>query len=107
MQTKTKNLKEHKIDIGIVNARFIKPFDKEMFDEILSRNKPIYIYEETASIGSLGERLCAYATNKKIKANITTFSIEDKFIEQGSTTQVLEKLELDVDSITKKIKDNH
>ena len=100
-------LKEHKIDIGIVNARFIKPFDKEMFNEILSRNKPIYIYEETASIGSLGERLCAYATNKKIKANITTFSIEDKFIEQGSTNQILEKLELDVESITNKIKDNH
>lgn len=101
------NLKEYKIDIGIVNARFIKPFDKEMFDEILSRNKPIYIYEETASIGSLGERLCTYATNKKIKANITTFSIEDKFVEQGSTSQILEKLELDVESITNKIKDNH
>ena len=100
-------LKQEKIDIGIVNARFIKPFDKEMFDEVLSRNKPIYIYEETASIGSLGERLCTYAANKKIKTNITTFSIEDKFIEQGSTIQVIEKLELDVDSITKKIKDNH
>ena len=99
------NLKEENIDIGIVNARFIKPFDKSMYEEILNRNKPIFIYEETAEIGSLGERLCRYAVNKNYKNNITTFSIEDKFIEQGSPEQVLKKLELDVDSITNKIKD--
>lgn len=99
------NLQKENIDIGIVNARFIKPFDKSMFEEILSKNNEIFIYEETAEIGSLGERLCSYAVNKNYKNNITTFSIEDKFIEQGSPEQVLKKLELDVDSITNKIKD--
>lgn len=98
------NLKEEKIDIGIINARYIKPFDNGLFEKILERNKPIFIYEETASIGSLGERLCTYAMNKKYKSNITCFSIDDKFIEQSTPDQALKKLELDVDSITKKIK---
>jgi 1-deoxy-D-xylulose-5-phosphate synthase len=100
-------LKQDKIDVGIVNARYIKPFDKSMFNEILNTNKPIFIYEEVSSIGSLGERLCSYAQNNNYKANIKCFAIEDKFIEQGTTNQVLEKLELDVESITNKIKDNH
>ena len=99
------NLKQENIDIGIVNARFIKPFDKSMYEEILNKNKPIFIYEETASIGSLGERLCSYAINKNYKNDITTLSIEDKFIEQGSPEQILKKLELDIDSVTSKIKD--
>lgn len=101
----TENLKQEKIDIGIINARFIKPFDKSLFEEILKKNKPIFIYEEVTCIGSLGEQLCAYAINKNYKNDITCFSIEDKFIEQGSTDQILKKLELDIDSITNKIKD--
>jgi 1-deoxy-D-xylulose-5-phosphate synthase len=99
-------LKQDKIDVGIVNARYIKPFDKSMLNEILNTNKPIFIYEEVSSIGSLGERLCAYAQNNNYKANIKCFAIEDKFIEQGNRNKVLEKLELDVDSIYSKIKDN-
>ena len=99
------NLKEEKIDIGIINARYIKPFDNVLFEKVLETSKPIFIYEETASIGSLGERLCTYAMNKKYKNNITCFSIDDKFIEQSTPDQALKKLELDVDSITKKIKD--
>ena len=99
-------LKQDKIDIGIVNARFIKPFDKSMFNEILCTNKPIFIYEEVSSIGSLGERLCTYAQNNNYKANIKCYAIDDKFIEQGNRNKVLEKLELDVDSIYNKIKDN-
>ncbi len=98
-------LKEDKINISIVNARFIKPFDKTMFNEILNKNKPIFIYEETASIGSLGERLCAYAQNNNIKSNINCYAIEDKFIEQGKRDLVLKKLELDIDSIYGKIKE--
>ena len=92
-------LKEDKKEISIINARFIKPFDKSMFNEILNKNKPIFIYEETSSIGSLGERLCAYAQNNNYQANIKCYAIDDKFIEQGNKNKVLEKLELDVDSI--------
>ena len=99
-------LKEDKINISIVNARYIKPFDKSMFNEILNTNKPIFIYEEVSSIGSLGERLCTYAQNNNYKANIKCYAIDDKFIEQGNRNKVLEKLELDVDSIYSKIKDN-
>ena len=99
-------LKKDKINISIVNARYIKPFDKTMFNEILNTNRPIFIYEEVSHIGSLGERLCAYAQNNNYQANIKCYAIDDKFIEQGNKNKVLEKLELDVDSIYEKIKDN-
>ncbi len=100
----SKELFRHKYSIGVVNARFIKPFDTYMFDSLLAKGKPIFIYEEVAAIGSLGERLCAYASNKGSKVPIYTFGINDKFIRQGKCDIIIKKLELDVDSMIERIR---
>ena len=43
--------------LTIVNARFIKPFDVDLFKQIIKTNKPIFIYEESMINGSLGSIL--------------------------------------------------
>ena len=43
--------------LTIVNARFIKPFDVDLFKQIVKTNKPIFIYEESMINGSLGSIL--------------------------------------------------
>ena len=75
-----------------------------MFENILKQNKKIFVYEEVASIGSLGYRLCSYALNKGYKPEITCFSIKDEFIPQGHYDILLQVLELDKDSIVEKIR---
>lgn len=100
----SKELFKHQISIGVVNARFIKPFDEKMFENILKMNKKIFVYEEVCMIGSLGERLCSYALNKGYKPDITCFSIKDEFIPQGDYNTILKVLELDKDSIVSKIR---
>lgn len=101
----SKLLFKHKYSVGVINARFIKPFDEKMFDKILKSNKKIFIYEEVATIGSLGERLCSYALNNGYKSDITCFSIPDKFIEHGHYDIIMKRLELDTESIYNKIKE--
>ena len=87
--------KKSKKSVGVINARFIKPIDYNMFNNI---NVPIFVYEESTIIGSLGSYLKSIS-NK----NITIFGIKDKFIPQGDRNIILEKLGLDVDTIVKKI----
>ncbi len=92
-----------KIDLGIVNARFQKPIDKSMFDDILNNYKNIYIYEEATYINSLGSYLINYANQKGYKGNIELFAINDEFVTQGKKSEVLKKLGLDPKSIEDKI----
>ncbi len=96
------DLKE-KIDLGIVNARFQKPIDKSMFDDILDNYKNIYVYEEMTYINSLGSFLVNYANEYGYKGNIKVFAIPDEFVLQGKKTEVLKRLELDPQSIENKI----
>ena len=98
------NLSKHKIDISIVNARYQKPIDTKMFNNLLKEYKYIFIYEETTYINSLGSYLVNYANNKDYKGNIDIFAIPDEFIKQGKKEEVLKLLELDEKSITNKIK---
>ena len=97
------NLKKSNIDLSIVNARYQKPIDTKMFDNLLKEYKNIFVYEETTYINSLGSYLVNYATEKKYEGNINIFAIKDEYIKQGKKEEVLKLLELDEKSITNKI----
>ena len=101
-----KKLLKDKIDLSIVNARFQKPIDEEMFDEILKNYKNIFIYEEQTYINSLGSYLVNYANEKNYKGNIKVFAIPDKYVLQGAKKEVLKELGLDEETISKKIIDS-
>ncbi len=101
-----KELLKGKIDLSIVNARFQKPIDEEMFNEILKKYKNIFIYEEQTYINSLGSYLVNYANEKNYKGNIKEFGIPDEYVLQGAKGEVLKKLGLDEENIFKKIIDN-
>ncbi len=100
----SKELFRHKLSIGVINARFIKPFDEKMFINLLEKSKPIFIYEEVIKIGSLGERLVSFANDNGYKTDIYTFAINDIYVMQGSKEQVLNKIGLDSKTITQKIR---
>ena len=92
-----------KIDLSIVNARYQKPIDEKLFNNILNQYNQIFIYEETTYINSLGSYLVNYANKQNYKGNINIFAIKDEFIKQGKKEAVLKLLELDETSIINKI----
>ena len=63
-------------------------------------NVPIFVYEESMEIGSLGSYL-----KTKYDKDITIYGIKDTFVKQGSRSDVLKELGLDADTIKKKIED--
>jgi len=94
------------IDLSIVNARYQKPIDKKMYNEILNKYQHIFIYEEQTAINSLGSYLVNYANSKNYQGNIKIFAIKDEYIEQGKKEEVLKLLKLDENSIAKEIKNS-
>ncbi len=92
-------LKQDNIEVELVNARFIKPIDTLYFNKIQKKNKPIFVYEESMKIGSLGSYL-----NTISNKNIITYGVEDTFVKQGSRKEILIHLHLDPESIYNNIK---
>ena len=104
-----KEIREHlkgTIDLTIINARYQKPIDENMFKKIIKKYKKIFIYEEQTYINSLGTYLVNYANDNNYKGCIKIFAIPDKYIKEGNKEQILKSLDLDVETITKKIKEN-
>ena len=97
------NLKKDKLNVGIINARFIKPIDTSMLDKIIKAKKPIIVYEEACLIGSLGSMISSYIVNSNTK--IKCFGIKDTFVKQGKYDIIIKKLGLDVDTMTSNIKE--
>lgn len=100
---KVKKKLSKKIDLSIINARYQKPIDKKLFNNLLNKYQNIFVYEETTYINSLGSYLLSYANEQNYKGTISIFAIKDEFIKQGKREEVLKLLELDEKSITKKI----
>lgn len=96
-------LKSINKDFNIVNLRFIKPFDKELINNLINKYNFFYIVEEGIYSGSLTEEIENYIYSKKQDSRIYHTVIEDRFIEHGDTTSILKKYKFDKDSIENKI----
>ncbi len=88
-------------NIGLINARFIKPIDKKMLEKL--KNKNVYVVEEVIRNGSLGSLILDYNNRNNLNMNLKTFAIDDIYLDSGSTEELRKELKLDVDSILENI----
>lgn len=94
---KYQNLLRGTTEIGVINARFIKPIDENMLDRIA--NKKIIIAEEHQRLGGLNSLIIDYYASKNIKANIKVCAINDKFVEQGNVDILRKVNNIDCESV--------
>jgi 1-deoxy-D-xylulose-5-phosphate synthase len=100
----SEKLLKDNINVEVVNARSIKPIDEKLFKRILSKNEPIFIYEEATKIGSLGSYLLIESQKCDYNNKIYIIGIEDEFIPHGDKKEVLKYLKLDENSVYNYIK---
>ena len=97
---------KQKLDVCIIDGRFIKPLDEEMLKYVESKNAPVIIYEESAKLGGFGSAILEHINNKKLNIeNITLMGIEDQYVHQGTKNEILKELNLDVVSIINLVRD--
>lgn len=92
------------IAMGLVNARFLKPFDTEMMDAMLAEGKPLLVYEEVAAIGGLGSLLQQYAAEQQSSTPVHSLALPDRWIYHGKRRELLRRLELDAAGLRKAVR---
>ena len=93
------------IAMGLVNARFLKPFDTEMMDALLAEGKPLLIYEEVAAIGGLGSLLQQYAAERDSKTPVHVLALPDRWIYHGKRRELLRRMDLDAAGLRKAVRE--
>ena len=97
-------LKENKnINAGVVNCRFIKPFDHNMLDDILMKYKYIFTIEEGSIQGGFGSSILEYTSKFKYNNIINLMGVDDEFIEHGSRNDLLDITNLSVTKVYNKV----
>jgi 1-deoxy-D-xylulose-5-phosphate synthase len=93
-------LREEGLDVGVVNARFIKPLDTETFVRALESSAFVLTVEEGALPGGFGSAVCEAAADAGISAaHLDRLGIPDRFIDHADRSEQLAELGLDAPGI--------
>lgn len=94
---------DHQLPVNIINARFIKPLDTEMLDEIADTK--IIVFEHVMLVGGLGSEIALYYATTHQCADLRLMAIDDQYVTFGDIPSLLKKIELSPEDLYKKIKE--
>ena len=87
-------------DVGVVNARFAKPIDREMVRRSLTETKVVVTVEEGMLMGGFGSAMLEAANEMGLNAShLQRIGIPDEFVEHASRTELHNDLKLDAAGI--------
>src|SRR5262249_6111048 len=92
-----KMLRDEGINVGVINARFAKPLDKETILRAVEQLPFVVTVEEGTLEGGFGSAVLETAHAAGLDArNVTRLGIPDQFIEHAERGELLTDLGLDV-----------
>ncbi|HIX98409.1 1-deoxy-D-xylulose-5-phosphate synthase [Faecalicatena contorta] len=101
---KTRRLiKETGYNCSLVNARFVKPIDSEMIEELAKRHSLIVTIEENVLCGGFGEQVTEYVSAQGLPVKVLNLALPDDYIEHGSVDVLRREVLLDAPSMMKRI----
>ncbi len=85
------------LDIGVINARFLRPLDTAVIFKALEETGFVITVEESTLNGGFGSAVLEAANDAEIPTHkLRRLGIPDRFIEHGSRSELLAELGLDV-----------
>ena len=95
-------LRDKGLDVGVINARFVKPLDKDLIVRAIRKCPFVITVEESALQGGFGSAVLELAADEGINAShVRRLGIPDQFIEHGDRGELLTDLGLDSVSIAR------
>lgn len=89
----------------LVNARFVKPMDTEMVDRLCKSHRLIVTMEENVLRGGMGMCVTRYIQERYPNVRVIQIALPDAYVEHGNVSLLREMLEIDSDSVIRKIKE--
>lgn len=96
-------LKENGVSCSLINARFVKPLDTEMLDDLLKDHSLFVTIEENVLTGGYGEQVLRYVSGKEKSVRVLNFGISDDYVEHGNVEVLRKEVGLDCDSISVRV----
>ena len=91
--------------VEIINARYFKPLDEAMLDDILYRSIPVIVYESDMLDGGLSSAILQYINDHRICCHLIRIGIGDHYVEQGSIQQLRRAEKIDMNTLFKELEE--
>ncbi len=97
-------LKKEGYSCTLANARFVKPFDKELVDQLAKKHRLIVTMEENVLQGGFGLPVTAYIHEHYPQVKVLNIALPDAYVEHGNVSVLRKGLGIDSDSIISRLK---
>jgi len=98
-------LRRRGLDVGVVNARWVKPLDEEVILQLAAETRWIVTLEENVLAGGFGSAVLEVLQEAGLlsQVGIKCLGLPDRFIEHGDNTRLLQDAGLDPQQIAEKV----
>ncbi len=91
--------------VGVVNARFAKPIDRDFILETARRSPLLITVEENTFIGGFGDAVREALEGDNVP--VRTIALPDSFVEHGTQAKLRDKVGLSAAKIAERVKELH
>jgi len=91
------------VGVGVVNARFAKPLDRETILQAVDKARSIITVEENALQGGFGSAVLELLSDQGIFKPFRRLGLPDRFIEHGTPEELRRQVGIDEEGILKTI----
>jgi 1-deoxy-D-xylulose-5-phosphate synthase len=90
---------------AVINARFVKPLDRDFYRGLFEDYESIVTLESNSIAGGFGSAVleCAASTDLKRMPRILCLGLPDEFVSHGDMKTLLEKLALDPEGVARSV----
>lgn len=96
-------LKELGYPCTLVNARFVKPIDEDMVEELSKKHRLLVTIEENVQTGGYGEHILECVCRKNLGIKVLTLALPDDYVEHGNIGVLRQETGIDVETMTQRI----
>jgi 1-deoxy-D-xylulose-5-phosphate synthase len=98
-------LKRDGISPTLINARFVKPLSQQFYEKLFLSHSYVVTIESNTATGGFGSGVleCASSCHVPRLPKFLQLGYPDVFIEHGSNSDILKKIQLDPESIARRI----
>jgi len=97
-------LAERGLDVGVVNARWVKPLDTTLLATLAARHRFLFTLEDHQIQGGFGGAVCeALAEGEHFSTVNIPIGLPDRFIDHGTRESLLAQCGLDAEGVAAKV----
>ncbi len=96
-------LKDTGYNCTLINARFVKPIDEALLEELAKTHKLAVTMEENVRTGGFGDHVLEYVNDRELPMRVLNVSLPDEYIEHGNVDLLYKEVGLDPEQIAKRV----